>query len=824
MKSAPATDDLSALVLATLGVEQETSITRMLQAIAERFDAFGCGLWEIAPNADSDARPPQGFLLTVGAWWESGRFFALDDVPLHNSPTATAAVEQRSIRTDDIQRDGGAKKDHRFWRENKVRAMCVVAVRFLDDSLGSLNIYRQEGQPPFTESEEERLEAMARLVPGLYRAVREKIGLHLVSDVEKLLRETESATGAGPRQRRVRLKPRDVQTLLKKVCVRVAQAFDCVETSIFLEEETAAGAKAYKCAATTNVKCVARKTYHPDKDGGRLTGWVLANWSPIWVPDLAKPQQYAEFLAEHFTGLNRQVGPEDTLDARRLLKIPKSQDLPPLSFMAVPVFGGQDWFGGTDLRGVMRCHMARSGPFYFSEREVELLGVVAAQVGQWWARWRAGAEMAQENASWQAMVDRLGELNKFVRQQLGSPKPDEGAILREALRLTSAVIPGAVLNGIRMYDADSNELYFAEFSAEAEGELKKLKRQKDALRRFKVETKAKAAGVRVFLTGKPYDMRNTAKDRRYAPIFPGVTKMIIVPVGVAEERYGVLDLRWTNKPVPPYAKQAATVLGQQIGIYHQLTLLIAEQRDAAMKAEKLKLEEASAHEDFAHQVKSPIMQAKMRAENALEVCEDPEERRRWVVVRGLIRRASRVSMSMRLLAELSHNRLIAPKKVVVDRDVLLRKLIELADDTQLNVSEKGIVFHVLRDTFNNSIFRHFAADFDLLEQMVANLLDNAAKYSRSRSVVRIFGGISQGGRPYISVTNRGLAFGPGETEKCKQRGYRSPNAKLIATEGQGIGLWVVDQLMRAHGGELLIESPNSQGENEVRLAFQKMNI
>ncbi len=186
-------DDLSEIVLATLGTE-EASISGMLKCIAERMNAFGSALWEIAPNAKLDRDPPEGFLITVASWWESGDLFALDDVPLADSPSTAVAVRQKSLIVPNIREAGGAKRDHPFWKRHNVRGMCAVPIKYLDGSLGVLNVYRREGAPPFTEREEARLEKVAALVPGLFRAVREKIGLRLVSEVERVLRDAERTT------------------------------------------------------------------------------------------------------------------------------------------------------------------------------------------------------------------------------------------------------------------------------------------------------------------------------------------------------------------------------------------------------------------------------------------------------------------------------------------------------------------------------------------------------------------------------------------------------------------------------------------------------
>lgn len=813
-------DDLSDLIRSTLGKNESSGINAMLECIAKRLGAFGCSLWEVSAEAEQSREPAKRCLVTVASWWKTGDLFAMDDVPLDDSPAARVALSQRSEIIPNIRTDGGAKKGHPFWKRNSVEGMCAVPVLFMDGCKGVLNVYRQAGEKEFTMVEQERLERIGELVPGIYRAIRERIGLKLVSTVESMLRDAEGTTDPTQTIGGKPINKTKVFRTLQKVAVEIGKAFNCVETSLFLEDLDSPAGTDYRCVATTNPKCFSRKTYHAVRDAGRLTGWVLANWAPIRVLDLAKLDRDASTLQRDYKGLQRPHGVEDMKDARRLFKLKAGDDPPPLSFMAVPVFGGNDWlFGGTDLRGVIRCHLSKEGPYFFSPREVNLLCVVAAQIGQWWARWRTRVELEQENKSWNALVKRMAELNTFVRDELQKPMPDEGAMLRKALRLTSAVIPGAELNGIRLHNAARNELYFSEFSPEAETELKRMRKTKSALPTFPIKPRSKYAGVRVFLTGKPYAMIDAHSDPCYHPIFPSVNRMLIVPIGVGDERDGVLDLRWNKKTIPPYAEEIALLLGQQLGIYKQLVKLVTSQRAAAAEAENQKLEEASAYEDFVHQLRSPINQAKLRAELGLAASESDDEQHRWLVVRGLIRRSELVATSMRILSELSHGRRPDLKRTVLDRDEFVRRLIELASDSELHVHTKGIRFNVERETFTHSICRRLYVDVAVLEQMVSNLLDNAGKYGRPRSKVRIFAGITQTERIYIGVANVGLRFEAIDTERAKQRGWRSLAARMVSTEGRGIGLWLVNQLMKAHGGELQILSPNTIGETEVRLAF-----
>ena len=104
-----------------------------------------------------------------------------------------------------------------------------------------------------------------------------------------------------------------------------------------------------------------------------------------------------------------------------------------------------------------------------------------------------------------------------------------------------------------------------------------------------------------------------------------------------------------------------------------------------------------------------------------------------------------------------------------------------------------------------------------------NLLDNAGKYSFARTTVTAKGGVTRRNNEtcfYLAVVNRGFEIPPPERSKLIERGYRGTKAILSTGEGAGIGLWIVDKIMRAHGGWLEILPTNERGLNEFRLLFR----
>jgi signal transduction histidine kinase len=97
-----------------------------------------------------------------------------------------------------------------------------------------------------------------------------------------------------------------------------------------------------------------------------------------------------------------------------------------------------------------------------------------------------------------------------------------------------------------------------------------------------------------------------------------------------------------------------------------------------------------------------------------------------------------------------------------------------------------------------------------VEQIVHNLLSNAIKFGRGRpvqvSVERA------PGRATILVRDRGPGIRAADRERIFHRSVRAPGARA---GGLGLGLWLVRELARAHGGEVAVQSRVGRGATFV---------
>ncbi len=97
------------------------------------------------------------------------------------------------------------------------------------------------------------------------------------------------------------------------------------------------------------------------------------------------------------------------------------------------------------------------------------------------------------------------------------------------------------------------------------------------------------------------------------------------------------------------------------------------------------------------------------------------------------------------------------------------------------------------------------ADPARLDQILGNLLTNAAKYSASGSGV-VVAAEADGGRVAIRVVNEGPCIAPGEVARIFSRHYRAHAAVRGAARGLGLGLYVARALVEAQGGRIWVES------------------
>jgi two-component system OmpR family sensor kinase len=102
-------------------------------------------------------------------------------------------------------------------------------------------------------------------------------------------------------------------------------------------------------------------------------------------------------------------------------------------------------------------------------------------------------------------------------------------------------------------------------------------------------------------------------------------------------------------------------------------------------------------------------------------------------------------------------------------------------------------------------------DADKLYQVVTNLLANARAHTPVGTLIKVTVGSNEQG-PFISVADNGPGLSKEDQTRIFERFYRvDPSRQRNTQDGSGLGLSIVDAVMRAHGGSVSVASELGTG-------------
>jgi two-component system phosphate regulon sensor histidine kinase PhoR len=180
--------------------------------------------------------------------------------------------------------------------------------------------------------------------------------------------------------------------------------------------------------------------------------------------------------------------------------------------------------------------------------------------------------------------------------------------------------------------------------------------------------------------------------------------------------------------------------------------------------------------------------------------EDPEVSDRFL--KTIIRETDRLARIAEDLLILSNAESTTPIKEPFDLSLLLSEVVERhrpqAFDRALG----------LRLTAPASIQIHGARD--QIEQVFANLVDNAIKYTPPSERIEVTAE-TLGDSVRVQVQDTGLGMLQEHLPRIFERFYRVDKARSRESGGTGLGLAIVKNIVEAHGGQVSVQSEFNHG-------------
>ena len=259
-----------------------------------------------------------------------------------------------------------------------------------------------------------------------------------------------------------------------------------------------------------------------------------------------------------------------------------------------------------------------------------------------------------------------------------------------------------------------------------------------------------------------------------------ITALTLATKKVGEERFtGTLDIHRRDE------------IGQLAKSFQQMTEKLSEN-------DRIRKEFIS---DVSHDFQSPLLNIKGYSDLLLDENLSVEQRKNYAkVIQSETDRLSLLTKQLLLLTSL--DQLSSPLELATFS--LDEQLKETIRKYRWLLEEKDITLSMDLDEV------HFKGDPAFLEKVWENLLSNALKYTLSEGTIEL--DLSETTESVIvTVQDTGIGMNDKEVARIFDRFYRADDSRTRETSGTGLGLPIVQQVVKLHTGDIQVKSSKDGG-------------
>jgi PAS domain S-box-containing protein len=431
----------------------------------------------------------------------------------------------------------------------------------------------------------------------------------------------------------------------------------------------------------------------------------------------------------------------------------------------------------------------------------------------WWTQVKASA-IKGPDGSVQLVVNTFQDVTRFRREAASRAFLDEATVLlaqsldyKQTLNNVAALLVPRLADWCAVHVVEEDAI---EPVAVAHVDAAKVELAKDLQRRYPIDPSASHGVARVVKSGQPELYRSipdallvtAARDPKHLQMMRqlGLKSAICVPLQARDRTVGALTLvaAESDREYDEGDLAQALELARRAASYVEHAWLYHN----AQQAVRLRDEFLSV---ATHELKTPLAALFLQLESLIRVAERGVVRddNGNVVVRlkktfGYAERLGRLVDDLLDVSRISHQRLTL-KREPVDLRTLVQEVVERFSDQAARV---GSELHLIAPRAV-----HCSVDRTRFDQVITNLIANALKYGAGNPIGVV---VEQDGDfVQVVVTDHGIGVAPENQDRIFQRFERAVSAKNYG--GLGLGLWIAHEIVRAHGGRILLTSSLGKG-------------
>jgi len=233
-----------------------------------------------------------------------------------------------------------------------------------------------------------------------------------------------------------------------------------------------------------------------------------------------------------------------------------------------------------------------------------------------------------------------------------------------------------------------------------------------------------------------------------------------------------------------------------------LALIVLHDTTALRRAERMRADFIA---NASHELKTPIAGITGFIETLRGPArDDPDARERFLgIMAEQADRMRRLVDDLLMLSRIEQHEHARPDTAVDVGKVLAG----VQDLLQLKAASRKVAIELAVDP----ALPHAIGDYDELTVVFQNLIDNAIKYAKPATTVKVAARPTGQDRLLVAVSDEGDGIPAAHLPRLTERFYRVDNARSRQLGGTGLGLAIVKHVVNRHRGRLDIQSTSGKG-------------
>ncbi len=207
--------------------------------------------------------------------------------------------------------------------------------------------------------------------------------------------------------------------------------------------------------------------------------------------------------------------------------------------------------------------------------------------------------------------------------------------------------------------------------------------------------------------------------------------------------------------------------------------------------------------NVSHEIRTPLALISMFAET-LEMGRVKSDEKKQEYYKIISKETQRLTGIVNKILNFSQTE-AGKKKLNIERIDLVQEIKELLNTYDFHLTNKGFEY-----SFMNDSELWVMADREAFTEIVINLIDNAIKYSHENKQIEIHVG-KTAHQGWVSVRDYGEGISKHDQKHIFDKFYRVSSGNLAKSQGTGLGLSFVKQMIEQQNGNISVSSEPGKG-------------